>query len=261
MSSSSNENEFIQLFTFEWRGNEDNQEGGIANIYSWKHPETTNTQTAFFPCFTSCLIFVQWLFALWVSVSLSVFLKSSESCLLPWLWQCKDNPCSSDKKGALNMWSDSSPLISSLKEKCGKMEKDASMKNWGGKDCQRTRGGGKRKKTYTCTRSPLQRRETTADRHYCMWAPLKDWDASSTPLKAIRILYAISEHSARHRLTRTQNSSSTHQPQILPQILSLSFTLCLLVWVHSLLVSRLHNRTVVYGEREQGQEGQERQLW
>lgn len=61
-------------------------------------------------------------------------LKSGDSCLLPWLWQCKDNPCSSDKKGALNILSDSSPLISSLEEKCGKTEKDASMKNRGGKD-------------------------------------------------------------------------------------------------------------------------------
>lgn len=248
MSSSSNENEFIQLFTLEWHGNEDNQEGGIANIYIHENIQKQPTHKQRFPL----------LYLIPHSRTVTI-LKSSESCLLPWLWQCKDNPCSSDKKGALNILSDSSPLISSLKKKCGKTEKDASMKNRGGKDYQRTRGGGKRKKT--CTRSPLQRRETTADRHYCMWAPLKDWDASSTPLKAIRILYAISEHSARHRLTRTQNSSSTHQPQILPQILSLSFTLCLLVWVHSLLVSRLHNRTVLYGERKQGQEGQERQLW
>lgn len=51
---------FYFRVTWEWR-----QPGGrdSKHLYSWKHPETTNTRTAFFPCFTSSLILVQWLFS------------------------------------------------------------------------------------------------------------------------------------------------------------------------------------------------------
>lgn len=86
MSSSSNENEFIQLFTLEWHGNEDNQEGGIANIYI--HPETTNTQTAFSPALPhpsfpySDYSQVQWIMSLTLVVTMqrqSMFIRQKRS--------------------------------------------------------------------------------------------------------------------------------------------------------------------------------------